>query len=246
MTRAVFTRRGVGRWVAALALLLPAFAAAGAQEGAPPSPASPTGAADDRALLQAAVQHRTLGADSAAVVIYLFADFACPDCARFVASRLDSVVTAVVQPGRARLVHASFLIPRLLRGWQGASAAFCIAGLTDAATFDEAMRRIFDAQPVWATARDAAPPLRAIARDVGADPVRYDDCVARDVMAPLLVSDVRAGLAAGVTGTPTLVILSAKALADRTRDPFQGAVVLAGSAPYPEIVNAVQKAAKAR
>ncbi|MCU0633682.1 MAG: DsbA family protein [Gemmatimonadaceae bacterium] len=232
----------------AIAALLAAapFSRAGAQGAPALSPASPTGSADDRALLQAAVAHRALGSDSAAAVIYFFSDYACPDCARFVTERLDSLLTAVVRPGRARIIHASFLIPRLLRGWQGASAAFCIAAITDASTFDEASRRIFAEQAQWATARDAAPTLRAIARDVGADPARYDDCIARDLMAPLILSDVRAGFAARLTGTPTLVVLSARALTDRTRDPFEGAIALSGSAPMRQILDAVEKVAKAK
>jgi protein-disulfide isomerase len=155
-------------------------------------------------------------------------------------------VKAVVVPGTARVVHASFLIPRLLRGWSGASAAYCIAGLTDAKTFDEAARRIFAEQGQWATARDPLPGLRTIARDVGTDMQRFDDCVARSVMAPLLLSDVRAGFAAGITGTPTLVVLSAKALRDRTRDPFAEAETVQGSAGIPSVVNAVQRVARKR
>ncbi len=229
-----------------MAIAMTLIASAVAAQSAGPSPASPAGSADDRALLQSAVAHRGIGADSAAAVIYLFTDFACPDCALFIAQRLDSLVAAAVTPGRARLIHATFLIPRLLRGWQGASAAYCIAAITDVRTFDEAARRIFAEQGTWALARDAAPPLRAIARDVGADPGRFDDCTARNVMAPLLLSDVRAGFAAGITGTPTLVVLAAKALADRTRDPFEGAVTLRGDVPLSQVLAAVAKVTKTK
>jgi protein-disulfide isomerase len=236
MTRLLLAMRS-RLWLVGAVLATASVPAAHAQT----SPGSPTGAAEDRAMLQAALRHRAIGSDSAKVVIYFFSDYACPDCAQFVAQRMDSLVGALVTPGAARIVHASFLIPRLLRGWQGATAAFCIAALTDVATFDEAARRIFAEQGIWATARDAAAPLRAIARDVGADPVRFDDCVIREVMAPLILADIRAGFSARVTGTPRLVLLSAAALADRTRDPFDNAVSFPGNAPLSELRAAVAR-----
>jgi protein-disulfide isomerase len=234
------------RFFVSLLLLLATSSFAQRLSAQTTSPGSPAGASEDRTLLQTAVEHRSIGSDSTAVVVYLFTDFACPDCAIFVAEQLDPLIRAVVAPGTARVVHASFLIPRLLRGWNGASAAYCIAGLTDAKTFDEAARRIFAEQGRWATARDPLPVLRTVARDVGTDMERFDDCVSRNVMAPLLLSDVRAGFAAGVTGTPTIVVVSAKALRDRTRDPFAQAETVQGSAGVQAIVAAVQRVAKRR
>ncbi|MHC4067636.1 MAG: DsbA family protein, partial [Planctomycetota bacterium] len=49
------------------------------------------------------------------------------------------------------------------------------------------------------------PYFEAYAEDLGVPLRDFSACLARDAMAPLIISDVRAGNEAGITGTPSFV-----------------------------------------
>lgn len=181
-------------------------------------PAAAQTAADsaraDLALLGAAEAARTFGAgpggalDPALPTIHEFVDFACPTCRDAFVARYDSVKAAFVETGRANLIVRAFPIPRLLRGPHAAEAALCAGALGGPDAFSHLQRRFYETQADWRFLRDPAPAFRREAADARVDAEAFEDCLARDVVAPLLVADVRLGSRLGATGTPTFVFVA--------------------------------------
>jgi protein-disulfide isomerase len=166
--------------------------------------AQQTDVAADYELLQRADAARSLGTPTAEVAIDEFIDFACSHCANFHLLRGDSLQALVVAED-VNLSIRVFPIPRLMRGFQAAEAAFCAAAFTGRPGFMGMLRQLFENQAAWSQLLDPTPIFEAYAQNVSVPLDRYRDCVARDAMAPLIVNDVRVAKDLAVRGTPTFV-----------------------------------------
>lgn len=166
--------------------------------------AQEAGAERDIPYLQLADAARMTGPESASVTIDEYIDFACPHCAQFYLERSDSLEALVAAEG-LRLTIRMFPIPRLLRGYQAAEAAFCAAALLGRPGFVGMAKRLFENQEAWRHALDPAPILESYARAINVPADEYRDCVNRDAMAPLIINDLRVASDMSVRGTPTFV-----------------------------------------
>jgi protein-disulfide isomerase len=187
--------RGIVALLFALALGGVAPVGAGAQEMA----------TADGELLNRADSVRIRLAAAPAVILMEFVDFACSDCAAFHMARADSLQALVAAED---LVYAFrvYPIPRLLRGYHGAEAAFCAGGVGGRAAFEAMTKLLFQRQGDWALAFDPQPLILAYARELGL-PGTFDECVRRNAVSPLILADARQGAHLGVPGTPTFVVL---------------------------------------
>ena len=199
--------------LALLALALPT----GARAQALP-PADPLQA--DRELLQRAEASRGIGGGSAAVTIVEFFDPACSTCRNFHRERGDSL-TALAGPD-VRIEYRTYLIPRLVRGWHGAEAAACAAGLGGFDAFQGMNDRIMEGWDAWRQAPAPAELFGAWARSLGLDADRFADCLARDVTASLLVADILLAGGFAVSGTPTFVFVPRGATSPQEVESFYG------------------------
>jgi protein-disulfide isomerase len=185
----------IATFALAMGLLAVTAAGAGAQEVA----------TADGELLNRADSVRVRLAESPTVILVEFVDFACSDCRAFHLERADSLKTLVEAED---LIYAFrvYPIPRLLRGYHGAEAAFCAGGVGGRPAFEAMTHLLFQRQGYWARAFDPEPLILAYARELGL-PAAFDDCVRRDAVSPLILADARQGAQLGVPGTPTYVVL---------------------------------------
>lgn len=168
------------------------------------SAAQQPGAATDIELLQRADAARSVTTPTAGVTIDEFIDFACSHCANFHLQHADSL-QALVAAENLNLSIRMFPIPRLMRGFQAAEAAFCAAAFLGRPGFLGMLKQLFENQAAWSQALDPTPIFETYARNINVPLDRYRDCVARDAMAPLIINDVRIAKDLGVRGTPTFV-----------------------------------------
>jgi protein-disulfide isomerase len=158
----------------------------------------------DIELIQRADVARTVASETADARIDEFIDFACSHCANFHLQRADSLKDLVAAENLNFSVRV-FPIPRLMRGFQAAEAAFCAAAYTGPAGFQGMMQQLFENQAAWVRELDPTPIFETYARSINVPLDEYRDCVARDAMAPLIINDIRMAKDGGVRGTPTFV-----------------------------------------
>jgi len=196
-------RRTVSRW--SLMLALPAALSISAV------PAAAQTAADssitDVELMQRADAARMHGTDTTRATIHEFVDFACSTCRAFYLERSDSLKARYVESGEVNLVVHTFVIPRLMRGYHAAEAAFCAGALAGRDGFEGMQHHLFTDQADWRAMRDPVPGFVAYSEELGIPIEPFRDCLLRDAMAPLIMADMRTAGLARVTGTPTFVFL---------------------------------------
>lgn len=159
----------------------------------------------DSTWLERADAARTYLSDTTTVRIDEFTDFACPSCRAFFVLRADSLREELVAPGRANLVVRAFPLPRLMRGFQAAEAALCAGALMDRRGFQGMRHRLYMNQDVWRRLLDPTPVFLRFAQELGIPLQEFQECLLRDAMAPLILSDMNLAQLLGVTGTPTFV-----------------------------------------
>jgi protein-disulfide isomerase len=136
------------------------------------------------------------GPEDAPVVIVEFTDYGCPFCRRHADSTL---VPLLAEYGdRVRYVVRNF--PILSLHPQAGIAAEAAECAHDQDRFWELHGALFAAE-----AHDPET-LKALARRVGLDAGRFDRCLDGKEMAAVVERDLRDGVAAGVTGTPTFFV----------------------------------------
>jgi predicted DsbA family dithiol-disulfide isomerase len=206
-------------------ILLPVFLAstAAAQE---------TGARADMELIGHVDAARTIGPGSAVVSITEFIDFACPDCRGFHLNRADSLQALVEEEG-IRFSLRVFPIPRLMRGYHAAEAAFCAAAYGGRPAFLGMVDRLFERQSEWRFLIDPTRMFEWYAEEVGVPMPEYRNCVGRDAMAPLIIHDIRMAKDAGVGGTPSFVFTR--------EDEWNGDEVFYGSQPMSTFKESIRK-----
>jgi protein-disulfide isomerase len=177
-----------------------------AQSAPAPSPVGEFRAADDSLLIRRADESRTYFADSSRITLDEFIDFACSHCRDFHVQRSDSLRADLVATGEVNFRLRVFPIWRLLRGFQAGEAAFCAGGLGGKPAFEGMWSRLYAAQDVWRYMHDPQPLFESWSAELDLPAEEFRDCLARDAMAPLILSDIAAGARAGVRGTPTFVV----------------------------------------
>ncbi|CAN5695305.1 MAG: DsbA family protein [Gemmatimonadetes bacterium] len=157
----------------------------------------------DAAELQR-VQGISVGTEGAPVVIYEFADFACPGCAQFAAVVTPHVKQRYVEQGHVRFVHYDFpLLSIHPTAFLAARAGRCAH---EQDRFWEYHDVLYAQQRGWAAEQDPAATFVEYAGQVGIDRQRFEACLRSDRYAEEVTRNLRLGEALGVPGTPTLFI----------------------------------------
>jgi protein-disulfide isomerase len=161
-------------------------------------------AAQDTKLAERAAMNRVKGNQNAGVVVYEFADFQCPYCARFAREVFPRIDSAYVKTGKVLWVFVNIPLPNHANSWAAAEAAMCAGAVAE--RFWPLHDKLFMQQAEWSPVVDPSPLLTKYAREAGVPNEAFQACVAADLTASLLVRDVLYASNARVSGTPAFVI----------------------------------------
>ena len=188
------------------ALAIPLLVAA-----APATAQTPAANAD--AVLQRALESRTKGDADAGVVVFEIADFQCPYCASFSRTVAPAVDEKYVATGKVQWVFVNMPLHTHPLAWHAAEAALCagVAGDRFWAMHD----RLFEEQQAWGRGSNPGAKFDDYARALGVPMAEYRACVERDQVATLILQDVGSAVGAGVTGTPTFIVMKGEEVVER-------------------------------
>lgn len=139
---------------------------------------------------------RVLGNPDAPVTIVEFADYECPFCQKAIPA-LQELLNKY--NGQVRLAYRDFPLEEIHPGTQtAAEAARCADEQGKFWAYHDALF----ANPIRVGAND----LRAQAQAIGLDAKQFDSCLQEHKFKAKIEDDVKAGLQAGVSGTPAFFI----------------------------------------
>jgi protein-disulfide isomerase len=166
---------------------------------------TPTGESVSTPVIERALESRAKGDPSAAVVVFEVADFQCPYCAQFAGTVGKELDRKYVQTGRVQWVFVNLPLHTHRLAWVAAEAALCAGAAGD--RFWPMHERIFAEQRRWAAMDNPGPFFARVARELGVAEADYAACVAEDRVAPLILQDFGSAISAGITGTPTFLVM---------------------------------------
>lgn len=181
----------------------------GAQGEAPPA-----GEVDaQQAAMERALESRSKGDDSATVVVFEIADFQCPYCGQFARQVAPQLNEQYVQTGQVQWVFVNLPMHNHPLAWHAAEAALC-AGAAGG-QFWAMHDRLFADQDRWTAAADPQAAFAAYAADLGVPADAYRTCTEDDQVAALILQDLGSAVSAGITGTPTFIIMKDQQVVDQ-------------------------------
>ena len=165
---------------------------------------------DDVVLPSAEPDDPVLGAPGANLTIIEFGCYACP-----YTKKAEDVVARVLEryAGRVNLQFKTFTIPHHNMSLQASLAADCALEQDKYLPYHQAL---FANQSQLIPGR-----LVEIARDVGLDVPRFEECLASQKFLGEVEADTQAGIRAGVMGTPTFFIGPRKIVGPKPFKTFQ-------------------------
>jgi protein-disulfide isomerase len=134
------------------------------------------------------------GGPNAPVTIIEFSDYECPYCKRATPT-VEKVLTTYGD--KIRFVHRDFPLSFHQHAQPAAEAARCA----------EAQGKFWEYnQKLFASEDLSTEKLKAMAKEVGLDPKKFDECVDKQQFKDAVARDQADGSAVGVTGTPAFFI----------------------------------------
>ena len=191
--------------MALLATLLGALAA--------PATTAAQSAAEPGSVMERAVESRTKGRDSARVVVFEIADFQCPYCARFAADVAPTLDERYIATDRIQWVFVNLPLHTHPRAWHAAEAALC-AGVAGNA-FWPMHDLLFAEQDRWGEADDPQALFAEYAAELGVPAEPFATCTADDEVASLILQDLGSAVSAGITGTPTFIVMKGQEVVEQ-------------------------------
>jgi protein-disulfide isomerase len=142
------------------------------------------------------------GSSTAPVEITEYADYQCPFCQTFATLQMPTIEERLINTGRLRWRYRDFPLQQHSFARLAAHSAACV---DEQGKYWDQHRRIYEGQTEWASSGNAAPIFRKYAIAAGVDLGRYDACMRAGKYAGRIQADQNAGLALGVSSTPTLL-----------------------------------------
>jgi len=143
-----------------------------------------------------------MGRDDAPVTIVEYTDYQCPYCNRFQTSTFPELKKTYIDTGKVRFIKRDLPLPFHPQALPAAKAARC-AG--DQGKFWEMHERL-SASP----ATLGMETYLAFARELSLDTASFEACIGGDRHVAGIREDERGAAAAGITGTPSFVVGTAK------------------------------------
>ncbi len=155
-----------------------------------------------RALAQD--DYRSLGSQSAPVDMVVYSDFECPYCRNFALAALPGLFAEFVETGRLRVHFVYFPLAGIHPNAVATAKAAHCAGI--AGRFWPYHDYLFVRQPEWAGVARPDSLWIEYATNLGLAADTFSTCLASPATHAAIEADLRLALAAGVTGTPTVVL----------------------------------------
>jgi protein-disulfide isomerase len=171
-----------------------------------------------------------VGNPKADVVVIEFSDPECPFCKQF-HTTMKRVMDEYGAGGRVAWVYRHFPIAQLHPGAPKiAEGMECAGNLGGNTKFWEFADKVY-ARPQNATPLDTAG-MEAIAREIGLDTGKWNECLSSGRMAAEVNADTQDGVAAGVNGTPHSIVVtrSGERVAIRGAQPFEAVKIIIDTA----------------
>jgi protein-disulfide isomerase len=173
-------------------------------EGDAKAVAPSTSASTDDPRVAAADTARIKGDSAAKVWLVMASDFQCPACKYWHDTFAPEIMRDYVASGKVRFAYTNFPIDHLHPHARAAAEAAMCAGAQG--RFWAIHDRLFATQSEWAAAQDPIPVFRRLATESGVDTGAWDQCLADDVMVPMVAGDRARAEAGGVNQTPFFFI----------------------------------------
>jgi protein-disulfide isomerase len=142
-----------------------------------------------------------LGSTDAPVTVKVWEDFSCPHCKTFSLDVVPKIRSEYVSSGEVRYEHHDFPIPVRDWAWEAAGAARAVHEATDAETFFEFSKEVFDRQNNYGIEA-----LVESAEAVGVDPCTPILAAQNGTYRPVVEADKQRGSEIGVGGTPAIFV----------------------------------------
>ncbi len=145
------------------------------------------------------------GSENAPVTIVEFSDYQCPFCRSFFENTLPQLRTEYVETGKVRILFRDFPLSFHPDAPAAANAARCAGELGDYFGMHDL---IYQGQGPASAGTVAIDPAvyETYATQLGLDAAAFKACVDSGKYAAQVQADVDAGIAAGVSGTPSFIV----------------------------------------
>ncbi|MCC7352682.1 MAG: thioredoxin domain-containing protein, partial [Anaerolineae bacterium] len=146
------------------------------------------------------------GNPDAAVTMVEFSDYQCPFCLRHVQQTSPLLDKNYIATGKVKHVFRDFPIDSIHPQARKAAEAARCAGAQGAELYWAMHDRLFSGQNAWANQPDAIATFKSYAVALKLDKDKFDACLDSGQTGAAVQTDVAAGEAAGVDGTPAFRI----------------------------------------
>lgn len=143
------------------------------------------------------------GSKTAPVEITEYADYQCPFCQTFATLQMPTIEERLINTGKLRWRYRDFPLEMHPFSRLAAHSAACA---DEQGKYWAQHDRIYQGQPEWSPASNAASDFRKYAQSAGLDLARYDACMKSGKYAGRIQADYNSGIALGVSSTPTLLV----------------------------------------
>jgi protein-disulfide isomerase len=146
---------------------------------------------------------RIQGSPNAPLWVIEVSDFQCPYCKEWHDQTYHAFLDQYVKTGKVRLAYVNFPLAIHAYAWPAAEAAMC-AGAQN--RFWPMHDSLFASQARWENIADPAPVFDSLARAIGVDTSKWQDCIKSGKMKPLIQADHDRAQQAGASATPSFMI----------------------------------------
>lgn len=146
---------------------------------------------------------RIKGPVDASTWVLVVSDFQCPYCAQWEKETAAQVDKEFVATGQVRLAFVHFPLQQHANSLPAAEASMCAGAQGQ---FWSMHDRIFATQEQWSAKSPVEPFFESLAQGVGMDVALYTQCMADDIMLPMIKADYERATASGAQSTPTFLI----------------------------------------
>ncbi len=164
------------------------------------------------------------GNPNAPVQVIEFGDFECPACGQWSAVTEPDVRARLISTGQISFRFYDFPLDMHRNTWPASNAAACAA---DQGKFWEMHDQLFATQDQWngEATRDPTKVLQRLARSIGLDMEKWQQCFDSQVHYPRIKANQEEALRRGINQTPTFII---------------GSTVYPGAVPFDQFRRAVE------